>query len=278
MTLRRRPPAAHVLDAFGVDRGALLALEGGEGSSWRAGEVVLEPGLDPRFAAWLAVVGGRVDTAGRFRLATPVAALDGRLVVGGWSATTWMAGHQRPGDVADILELSATLHDAMRAADLPWPGFLRARTDRWAVADRVAWGEERPARFLPAPLRDVLDGLAPLLREPWTGAEPQVVHGDLAGNVLFDDDGLPPAVIDLSPLHRPAAFADAVVLADAIAWHGAAPSAAADFAATSSGHQLLARAVAFRLVAAPTEIEAYRPVIELLIDPLGARPATESAS
>ena len=85
------PPAgAHVVGAR-VD-GGLLALEGGEGRSWRAGDLVLKPGLDARFVDWLAVVGERVDTAGRFRLATPVAAPDGRLVVGGWCATTWMAG------------------------------------------------------------------------------------------------------------------------------------------------------------------------------------------
>jgi uncharacterized protein (TIGR02569 family) len=271
MTVRRRPPAAHVLDAFGVDRGALVALDGGQGHSWRAGDLVLKPGLDPRFVAWLATVGERVEPAGRFRLATPVPALDGRWVVGGWSATTWMVGDHGPGEVAAILELSAALHDALRTAAVAWPTFLRARTDRWATADRVAWGEERPARFMSAMACEMIASLAPLLQEPWQGPAHQVVHGDLAGNVLFDDDGLPPAVIDLSPFFRPVAFADAVVIADAIAWHGESPAVAADFATLPCGNQLLARAVAFRVVANPDDVEAYRPVVAFALDSLTDR-------
>lgn len=271
MTVRRRPPAAHVLDAFGVDRGALVALDGGQGHTWRADDLVLKPGLDARFVAWLATVGERVEPAGHFRLATPVAATDGRWVVGGWSATTWMVGDHRPGDVAALLDLSAALHDALRAAAVTWPAFLRARTDRWATADRVAWGEERPARFTSAAVCEVLDNLAPLLQEQWQGSDPQIVHGDLAGNVLFDDDGLPPAVIDLSPFFRPAAFADAVVIADAMAWHGVSPAVADDFAAMPSGRQLLARAVAFRVVAGPDEVEAYRPVVASALESLSDR-------
>jgi Ser/Thr protein kinase RdoA (MazF antagonist) len=45
----------------------------------------------------------------------------------------------------------------------------------------------------------------------------QVIHGDLTGNVLFDDSQ-PPAIIDFSPYWRPAAYASAIVVADALVW------------------------------------------------------------
>ena len=41
-----------------------------------------------------------------------------------------------------------------------------------------------------------------------------MIHADLTGNVLFAD-GLPPLVLDLSPLWRPAVAAAAIVVADA---------------------------------------------------------------
>ena len=49
------------------------------------------------------------------------------------------------------------------------------------------------------------------------------MHADLTGNVLFSPR-LPPAVIDISPLWRPPAYAEGVVVADALCWHGAQAS------------------------------------------------------
>ena len=74
-----------------------------------------------------------------------------------------------------------------------------------------------------------------------------MIHGDLTGNVLFADP-LPPAVIDFVVYWRPAAYARAVVVADALAWEGATPD---DLAAATSGEgfgQFLARALLARIV------------------------------
>lgn len=77
----------------------------------------------------------------------------------------------------------------------------------------------------------------------------QVVHGDLSGNVLFAD-GAPPAVIDLTPYWRPAAFAAAVVVVDALVWGGGDPSLL-----RRVDHQLLLRAELRRLL----ELDALGP-------------------
>ena len=66
----------------------------------------------------------------------------------------------------------------------------------------------------------------------------QLVHADLAGNVLFAD-GMTPAVIDFSPLERPAGLPLAVVAVDALMWQRARPEAL---------DQLLARALIYRHV------------------------------
>jgi hypothetical protein len=54
-------------------------------------------------------------------------------------------------------------------------------------------------------------------------APSQVIHGDFTANVLFAP-GEEPCVIDFSPYWRPAAFALAVVVSDAITWANADPS------------------------------------------------------
>ena len=75
-------------------------------------------------------------------------------------------------------------------------------------------------RFVPE-----LAGIAArLLAQPDPPGEPQLVHCDLTGNVLFAA-GLPPAVIDISPYWRPQSYAEGVVVADVLCHHGADASA-----------------------------------------------------
>jgi hypothetical protein len=75
------------------------------------------------------------------------------------------------------------------------PAFIRERKDLWAVGDRVAWGEEQID--WPAVLEPLAREFQALMREPIV-QPPQVIHGDLGGNVLFAE-GVTPAVIDFSP-------------------------------------------------------------------------------
>jgi hypothetical protein len=114
----------------------------------------------------------------------------------------------------------------------------------WARADRVVWNVDAPAPHL------VLAAAFAARRR--LDLADQLVHGDLTGNVLTEE-GSAPAVIDLSPYWHPPAWADAVVVADAMllgdsdaslvdAVGGGATSASSQFA------QLLLRAVLFGVV------------------------------
>ena len=101
----------------------------------------------------------------------------------------------------------------------------------------------------------------------------QLVHGDLAGNILFHP-GLAPAVIDVSPYWRPKRYADAIIVADAIAW-GDADLRALEPLRDPIGLQVLYRAILFRLGAAAiafdghddrfgVEVAAYQPVVQAI--------------
>jgi len=76
--------------------------------------------------------------------------------------------------------------------------------------------------------------------------EPSRCRAFLApGNVLFHPD-LPPAIIDLSPYWRPALFATAIVVIDAMIWEGADRSALSVIDGRSGAYQYLLRLPAAR--------------------------------
>lgn len=114
------------------------------------------------------------------------------------------------------------------------------------MADRIAW-EEGPmppgATREDAALRRLVAARRPI------ATPPQLVHGDLTGNVLFADDA-PPAVIDFSPYFRPPGYALGVVIADAVVWHGATLDLLGAVAGRPDMGQCLIRALLFRHVTA----------------------------
>jgi prepilin-type processing-associated H-X9-DG protein len=122
---------------------------------------------------------------------------------------------------------------------LPRPAVVDSRTDWWAIADRQSWADTAPTVIAPlAPVAErLLRALTPL-------GQSQLIHGDLTGNVLFAD-GLPPAIIDVSPYWRPPAYADGVVIADALTWHGAQASLGVTLGVPIAA---IARGLLFRLL------------------------------
>lgn len=234
-----QPPPPSVLSAFGAS-GEAVRLSGGRGSAWRAGDAVLKPlDLDEAELAWQAEVLPSITCDG-VRVARPRRARDGALVVAGWCAWDAEPGRHEPGRWADIIAAGESLHTAL--AGVPRPDFIDARTDRWAVGDRVAWNELPAAEWTQV---KHLDRLA-AARRPLSACS-QLVHGDLTGNVLFDT-GLPPAVIDFSPYWRPTAYASAIVVADALVWEGADARILDAVAHVERFGQHLLRALIYRIV------------------------------
>jgi uncharacterized protein (TIGR02569 family) len=272
---------AGVLASFGVVGTVPVRLAGGRGTTWRAGQVVLKPADSVREGRWAADVYDALEGPG-FRVPAPVRAVTGDWVAQGWTAWRWVAGAAADWSGVsprwpELIAVSRALAAALTG--LPMPRWWATEENPWTIGDRVAWGERDPGPLLgPAAgqvavqVRRLLPALGPV------DLPDQLIHADLAGNVLFAD-GLPPAVIDFSPLQRPAGLPLAIVAVDALMWKRARPEVLSQLADEPEIDQLLAHALVYRLV---TEIvmragtpgigtagRAGQPVTDLLLARLG---------
>ena len=181
-------------------------------------------------AAWSAKVRETLFVDG-VRLARPVRSTDGRYVVSGWRADTFVAGTPEPRH-DEVVSAAVRLHEA--TAKLERPRFLTqppaapwSDVDVFIAADRAAW-EDRPLHALPPGARSA----PPHGRRAAVGradqparrrcagrrkSPSQLVHGDLYGTVLFAGTAAP-GITDITPYWRPASWAAGVVVVDALAW------------------------------------------------------------
>ena len=259
-------PSAEVLDLFAVP-GPATPLPGGQGRSVVAGDLVLSPDRDPAVQQWLCPMLARLavtmDSRPHrrpldLRIAVPVPARDGSWVVDGWAASRYEPDTVATRDLDVTLAAGRVLHAELASWVPVRPGGLDARTDRWAVAERVAFGEVEPAPEDAHLVADVLAGLAPADR--LDDLPSQLVHADLAGNVLLDGSGAA-VIVDVSPAWRPVRWAEAVCVLDAVA-HGDAPRSVLAGWTSETERQLLLRALVFRLVSDP-EPDRYRALVSL---------------
>jgi hypothetical protein len=133
----------------------------------------------------------------------------------GWSATEYVPGQHESRGWADVIAVGERRHAAL------------ADVDRPACLD---------TRHTPGPPATGLPGV-----------RSQLIHGDLGGNVLFAHDR-PPAIIDFAPYWRPAAFAAAIVVANALIWEGADTSLIAAVRHIDDFPQYRLRALVYRAV------------------------------
>ena len=244
-----REPPPRVLAAFGRT-GLVEPVAGGQGTAWRASELVLKPlesSMSLEELEWQGAVLDSLTPEG-FRVSRLRRALDWSALVDGWCAWELVEGEHRERAWPDVVAVGERFHAAV--ASVPRPSFIDRRTDPWAIGDHVAWSELPADAF--SHVKHV-PRLAAALRPIETSGS-QLVHGDLTGNVLFAE-GLPPAVIDLSPYWRPLGFASAVVVGDALLWEGADESLLAAVEHVDSFPQLLLRALIYRAVVD----EIFRP-------------------
>lgn len=236
-------PGGHVLAAFGLAGSSVSVMESGR-HVFRCGNAVLKRAEDPVAAAWIAGIFEHLEVPG-VRIARPIRSLDGRWVVAGYFANRHVAGRV-DSRYDEIISVADRLGAAF--AGIPEPRFLRARTDLWAWAERAAWGEAE------AELDRLGHGHGARLfaelaaqRRP-VQLLPQIIHGDLFGNVLFAGSA-EPAVVDMTPYYRPADWAVAIVVVDAVTWGGADIELVDEHAQRPGWVELVRRATLFRLAA-----------------------------
>ncbi len=252
------PPPEHVLSAFGLSGVVPIPLGAAWEGGWRCGEVVMSMVAENARAAWSARVRETLFVDG-VRLARPVRSTDGRYVVSGWRADTFVAGQPEPRH-DEVVSAAVRLHEA--TGKLERPRFLtQGPTAPWAdvdvfiAADRAAW-EERPLQSVPAGARtasptadgqrsvELINQLAGLRRP--TKSPNQLVDGDLYGTVLFAGAAAP-GITDITPYWRPASWAAGVVVVDALSWGDADEGLIDRWNALPEWPQMLLRALMFRL-------------------------------
>ncbi|MDI1463663.1 hypothetical protein QEZ54_22020 [Catellatospora sp. KI3] len=260
-------PPPHVLAAFGATAPP-TPLPGGQGHTWLSGTIVLKPAGLPAEHEWTATTLAAIPDTPQLRLARPIPAADGHWTHHGWQANRHLPGHPDPRRVHETLTAGQHLHQAL--AHLPRPEFLDHRDDPWTHGDHIAF-DEQP---LPAtgPMTELLHQLA-AARHP-IDLPSQPVHGDLLGNVLFAP-GLPPAVIDWPVYHRPADWALAVAVTDAITWHDAPADLHTGHQHRPHWRQLAIRALMYRIATTtgrhraglPTtdDTARYQPVVDQVL-------------
>ena len=273
-----RPPEK-VVRAFGAS-GVPVPLRGGlRQSAWRYDDIVLKPvdEANPGEGDWVADVLDAVVEDG-FRVIKPVRADDGSWLFEGWTAWEWLEGDHARSNWATVVAAADRFHRALSAATVragvdERPAWLDTRQHRWARAERSVWhGAPLPPTINTGDLEWSFYDRAVALGPPLTGPEAegcQVVHGDIAGNVLVDRHGVH-AFIDMSPGWRPASSSLVQTIVEAVAWFGADVSLldAVDRAEA-------ARACAFRLLCGlqyvpdwvavlPHEVENWKRVLHAI--------------
>ncbi|MBA2559383.1 MAG: TIGR02569 family protein [Propionibacteriales bacterium] len=250
---RSSRPTPTAVRAFGARAKSLERLPGGQGHAWTDGRLVLKPvGFVPEHA-WVCEVYAAWSDHDVVRVPEPVAPAASEAA---WSIDGWGAHVFVPGRDAELLREIAVVKAASDAfhtyvSHLPRPAWMDTRTDPWAYGDRLAWEGAAPEGD--EATREVIDRLRARLSPVASSA--QAIHGDILPNVLISERHSP-AVIDWPPYFRPAAFAKAIAVTDAVTFRAAPLSMLDEWAEGDDWDQLLIRALLYRL--GPTGFFAAR--------------------
>lgn len=223
------------------------------------GTSILKPSDDDEESQWIGstlLSLSNLEPSSAYRVPKPIPSIqDPRTyVVDGWTAFSLLPGRNEPPiRFQDTLLVSQAFHHDLSKLNLTKPLFLNTRNNRWSEADRVIWGEKQLSDVANVN-NEVLDIFHETLEEYKRLTKPlpadipsQPIHGDLTGNILFDDEhGGPPGIIDMTFYWRPAAYAEAIVVADGLAWHKQGRELVELYGTDDVRLQLLVRALHWR--------------------------------
>lgn len=255
-----------VLHAFGATQRPVL-LAGGQGGSFRSGDVVFKKTDDEDEYQWIAETLNELEQT-EFKIPKYLKTDEGEWVRQGWTACEFVSGEHKRGCWDEKLRACEAFHEAV--AGVPCPDFLSKRQTPWAIADRAVWGEQAVKHC--SRLQELIDKLGCLLKP--LGLPSQLIHGDFTGNVLFDEHMFP-IIIDFSHYWRPRDFAKAIVVVDALVWEGADESILGLVKDVPEMDQLIIRAEMRRLIEIEEcgkafhrdlldDVESHKPLVELI--------------
>ena len=257
------PLSSHILAAFNIT-GKPQSLAGGRSLCFQVGDYVFKPADDDEESQWVAafishMIQRQLNKNSPYVLPRPIPRVDdlSSFVFEGWTAWSLLPGQARaPERFIDILRTCQAFHDDISKMKIEKPFFLNQPTNRFREADLVAWDEKK--------LQEVgnvseevhswfcaeLERLQCLKKSLPTDLSQQLIHGDLTGNVLFDDPpGSLPGIIDMTFYWRPKLWAEAIIVADTLAWYHQNPDVIRAYGMDELRLQLLVRALQWRILA-----------------------------
>ncbi|MEM7016037.1 MAG: hypothetical protein AAF512_01705 [Pseudomonadota bacterium] len=180
-----------------------------------------------------------------------------KFVYKGWEATSYEPGEHVNGRWQEKLSVCRAFHTVLQTLPISLP--MPASDDRWTQAHQIAWQETALPQTIHPEIRQLT---TPIFQNyQFVERTRQIIHSDMCGNILFASD-LEPLVIDFSPAYGPKEYAEAILVADAIAWEGAPIALASALPQTTYVQQLLIRAINFRLIVAallwPTDVATFK--------------------
>ena len=255
--LKMTPPTPQTIHAFGLS-GIPLPLPGGRELCYLVSNTVFKPSDDPNETKYVSELATslllRSPTA--YRLARPLPVLnqpsENKFVFNRWTAFSFFSGEtEKGGDFEEILRVSRAFHADLAELVSEKPAFIARRSNRWCEADMVTWDEKKLEEVqgvdeeIIVHLRPILEKLV-LARELLAETvKSQLIHADLAGNVLFHKEE-PPAIIDLTLYWRPTRYAEEIIVVDGLTWHGKGRELIRFYGSDELGSQMLVRALYWR--------------------------------
>lgn len=247
--IKTEPPTKEIAEAFGSDA-KLVLLKGGQGTSYRSGNIVLKP-LEGEKDNWMPEIFKDLPAGKDVRFARPIKSTYGTWEYKDYIAWSYLEGEHMDGKQYDK-KVPASIEYHRLLKDVPKPKFLETAHNSWSTADLVAW--DKLAFDYDTEFMELYDQIKPHLKK--LDLPCQLVHGDISGNFLIDST-LPPAVIDFSPAWAPNGFAEGIMLIDSITWENANPKDLDVFDAIPNIEQFAWRGILRRVAEQPEHIKWF---------------------
>lgn len=260
-----------ILEGFNL-KGDIAPLHGGQDLAVIINDTVLKPlGDNIELSQWSLNMFSKINPHG-YRLSRPLLSTNGTFIYNGWCCTHFEPGNAVNGHIKEKLEVSRMFHKDLAKVDFtPMP---KAK-DPWSRAQRIAWQKDPLPKSICDKANEVLSWLllkVTLKKEYKT----QVIHSDLAGNILFHEN-LEPLVIDFSPVIAPEEYAEAILVCDCIAWQDSPIEDLNLICSSKFNAEMIIRAVIFRLCVAAlfaedddeefdNEYKCFKPIIEKALE------------
>jgi hypothetical protein len=222
--------------------GKYVPLLGGQNTSVRVNnDAVLKPVDDVQHYEWLLTIIDIINPQG-YRLSKPIRSTKGTFVSEGWVCTKFERGQDVNGLIKEKLHVSRLFHHDL--SNINFKDFPQG-DNPWIEGHRIAWQKAELPKEVNIEIRKIINKLLLKVRLK-DKYNLQIVHADLAGNILFDDV-LPPLIIDFSPTVAPVEYAEAILVCDCIAWQGSKVSNIDLLINNNFNKEMIIRAVVFRL-------------------------------